>query len=103
MLRLKLLPRPLAVRLKLQTHKVADIPVHAISDRTLQRTLRMEDFNYRVRGNRSIDLDAGAGSGDILKQRSGLPAPPGLVLPANVDEVGTKHPRFGSLTQHMSR
>ena len=100
-LRLEFLSRPLAIRLELQTYKVPYITVNTVLNGPLQLALGMADPDYCIVWNRSVELDAGAGGRNVLQQGRDFVPSTGLVFPADIDQIRTKHSGFGTLTQHI--
>jgi len=53
-------------------------------------------------GDGCVQLQAGAGVGDVLQVGQQMALPPGLIGPVDVNEVGAQHARFRATLLHTS-
>jgi hypothetical protein len=101
MLRPKGALRPAEARLELDSEEVSYLPVNAVAYASLQLALRIADLKSSLQRNRIVYLHAGAGERNVFQIGNRTPDSPVLVLPSDVYEIGTQHPRFNSAVLHM--
>ena len=92
--------RPPRTRLKLHAEEVADLAVYTVPNPALQLTLGVVNPEVGFQRDRCIQLEAGTRKRYIFQVGNGPPGPATLVLPPDVDQVGTKHPGFHPLILH---
>ena len=93
--------RPARSGLELDTEEIANLAIDAVSDRPQQAALRIGDLDYGVDRDGYFHLEARPRKRDILQVGQGSPDSSRLILPLNIDEVCTKHPRFSAPIHHI--
>jgi hypothetical protein len=93
--------RPTKTGLEFDSQEVSYFPIDAVAYTALQFPFRVADLKRGLQWDGTIYLDTRARERDVFEIGHRTPYSPILVLPADVYEIGTQHPRFHSAVLHM--
>src|SRR5436305_7377983 len=82
------------------SQKVADLSTYAVTHRALKLAVRQAHLYNGLQGNGQINLQTRSRARYVFQVRHGTLCAAGLVLPVNIDKVGTEHPGFSSAIIH---
>jgi hypothetical protein len=101
-LRLKLLPGPLARRRQFDADEIAYLPVYAVAHNAGQLIAGTVDLYMRTYGYRYLELQTHSRWRDIFQQSSRFAFMARRFFPTNLYQIGAQHPDFSAWSLHAS-